>query len=73
MEMEAVVQERASLEAQLVSLRAQIDSLTAELEEQKAKVNTDTLTNYVVLKLPSHASLLLPLGIIMIKLNPNSI
>ncbi|XP_050253077.1 structural maintenance of chromosomes protein 2-1-like [Quercus robur] len=38
MEMEAVVQERASLEAQLVSLRTQIDSLTAELEEQKAKV-----------------------------------
>ena len=58
MEMEAVVQERASLEAQLVSLRTQIDSLTAELEEHKAKVNTDTLTNYVVLKLLSHASLL---------------
>lgn len=38
MEMEAVVQERASLEAQLVSLRTQIDSLTAELEEHKAKV-----------------------------------
>ena len=32
--------------------------LTAELEEHKAKVNIDTLTNYVVLKLPSHASLL---------------
>ena len=58
MEMEAVVQERASLEAQLISLRTQIDSLTAELEEHKAKVNTDTLTNYVVLKLPYHASLL---------------
>ncbi|GMN40980.1 hypothetical protein TIFTF001_010195 [Ficus carica] len=38
MEMEAVVEERATLETQLSSLRAQIDNLTTEVEEQKAKV-----------------------------------
>lgn len=41
MEMEAVVEERATLETQLSSLRAQIDNLTTEVEEQKAKVNGD--------------------------------
>ncbi len=50
MEMEAVVQECASLEAQLASLRTQIDSFTSEVEEHKAKVYTDTLANSVVLK-----------------------
>lgn len=40
MEMEAVVEERASLETQLASLRTQIDSLTSEVEEQKSKVET---------------------------------
>jgi chromosome segregation ATPase len=39
MEMEAVVEERASLETQLASLRTQIDSLTSEVEEHKSKVN----------------------------------
>ncbi|KAF5457688.1 hypothetical protein F2P56_021772 [Juglans regia] len=38
MEMEAVVEERASLETQLACLRQQIDSLTAEVEEHKLKV-----------------------------------
>lgn len=40
MEMEAVVEERTSLETQLASLRAQIDSFTSEVEEHKSKVNT---------------------------------
>ncbi|KAG2711066.1 hypothetical protein I3760_04G059500 [Carya illinoinensis] len=38
MEMEAVVEERASLETQLACLREQIDSLTAEVEEHKLRV-----------------------------------
>lgn len=38
MEMDAVVQEKASLEAQLAALKTQINSLTSELEEQRAKV-----------------------------------
>ena len=38
MEMEVVVEERASLETQLSSLRAHIDNLTSEVDEQKAKV-----------------------------------
>ena len=41
MEMEAVVDERAALEAQLSSLRAQISNLISEVEEQKAKVKTE--------------------------------
>ncbi|PON53153.1 Structural maintenance of chromosomes Smc [Trema orientale] len=40
MEMEAVVEERASLETQLSSLRAQINNLTSEVEEQRAKVSS---------------------------------
>lgn len=39
MEMEAVVEERASLETQLSLLREQINRLSAELEEHKLKVN----------------------------------
>lgn len=39
MEMEAVVEERASLETQLSLLREQINRLIAELEEHKLKVN----------------------------------
>ncbi|KAL5569905.1 hypothetical protein UlMin_026480 [Ulmus minor] len=42
MEMEAVVEESASLEAQLSSLRALINNLTSEVEEQKAKVASTT-------------------------------
>lgn len=38
MEMEAVVEERASLETQLHCLRTQINSLTLEVEEHKLKV-----------------------------------
>ncbi|EXC13941.1 Structural maintenance of chromosomes protein 2-1 [Morus notabilis] len=38
MEMEAVIEERATLETQLSSMRAQINILTTEVEEQKAKV-----------------------------------
>lgn len=42
MEMEAVIEERATFETQLSSMRAQINNLTTEVEEQKAKVNTDS-------------------------------
>lgn len=38
MEMEAVVQEKAALEAQLVALKMQINGITLKLEEQRAKV-----------------------------------
>lgn len=38
MKMEAVVQEKALLEAELVALKTQINSLTLEIEEQRAKV-----------------------------------
>lgn len=38
MEMEAVKQEHASLESQLVSLNKQIDDLASEVDSQKAKV-----------------------------------
>lgn len=38
MEMEAVKQEHASLESQLVSLNKQIDDLASEVDYQKAKV-----------------------------------
>lgn len=41
MEMEAVVEERASLETQLHCLRTQINSLTLEVEEHKLKVKLD--------------------------------
>ncbi|XP_062092188.1 structural maintenance of chromosomes protein 2-1-like [Humulus lupulus] len=40
MEMEAVVEERATLESQLSSLRAQVDNLRSEAEEQREKVNS---------------------------------
>ncbi|XP_030487829.2 structural maintenance of chromosomes protein 2-1 [Cannabis sativa] len=40
MEMEAVVEECATLESQLSSLRTQIDNLRSEAEEQKEKVNS---------------------------------
>ncbi|TYK03134.1 structural maintenance of chromosomes protein 2-1-like [Cucumis melo var. makuwa] len=36
--MEAVIQEKASLEAKLVALKIQVNSLSLEIEEQKAKV-----------------------------------
>lgn len=38
MEMEAVVQEKATLEAQLIAMKTQINNLTLELEEKRAKV-----------------------------------
>lgn len=38
MEMEAVKQEHASIESQLVSLNKQIDDLASEVESHKAKV-----------------------------------
>lgn len=38
MEMEAVKQEHASLENQLVSLNKQIDDIASEVDSQKAKV-----------------------------------
>ena len=39
MEMEAVIQERVSLENQLASLRTQIHNFEAEVEEQKIKAS----------------------------------
>lgn len=39
MEMEAVIQEKASLESQLASLGALISNLTSDVEEQKSKVS----------------------------------
>lgn len=41
MEMEAVIQERISLENQLASLRTQINNLDSEVEEQKIRVSID--------------------------------
>ena len=38
MEMEAVIEERASLESQLACLRGQIDNLTLEVDQLKNKV-----------------------------------
>ena len=38
MEMEAVIEEHASLESQLTCLRGQIDSLTSEVDQLKNKV-----------------------------------
>ncbi|KGN57262.1 structural maintenance of chromosomes protein 2-1 [Cucumis sativus] len=38
MKMEAVIQEKASLEAELVALKTQVNRLTLEIEEQRAKV-----------------------------------
>lgn len=38
MEMEAVIEERASLESQLACLRGQNDSLTSEIDQLKNKV-----------------------------------
>ena len=38
MEMEAVIEERASLESQLACLGGQIDSLTSEVDQLKNKV-----------------------------------
>ncbi|KAI4332735.1 hypothetical protein L6164_017619 [Bauhinia variegata] len=38
MEMEAVIQEHASLESQLASLRTQINSLASEVEERRSRV-----------------------------------
>ncbi|KAJ9678931.1 hypothetical protein PVL29_020976 [Vitis rotundifolia] len=40
MEMEAVIEERASLESQLACLRGQIDSLTSEVDQLKNKVSS---------------------------------
>ncbi|WKA06767.1 hypothetical protein VitviT2T_024652 [Vitis vinifera] len=40
MEMEAVIEERASLESQLTCLRGQIDSLTSEVDQLKNKVSS---------------------------------
>ncbi|KAK9283142.1 hypothetical protein L1049_011373 [Liquidambar formosana] len=40
MEMEAVVQERTSVEGQLASLRTQTDCLTSEVDEHKTKVTS---------------------------------
>ena len=45
MKMEAVVQEKALLEAELVALKTQINSLTLEIEEQRAKVKEEPLTH----------------------------
>lgn len=39
MEMEAVKQERGSLESQLASLKKQISSLALEVDKHKTKVN----------------------------------
>ena len=39
MEMEAVKQESAALESQLVSLKKQIDCLALEVDEHKTRVN----------------------------------
>lgn len=41
MEMEAVIQEQASLENQLAVMGTQISNLSSELEEQKSKVSID--------------------------------
>lgn len=42
MKMEAVIQEKASLEAELVALKTQVNRLTLEVEEQRAKVKEKT-------------------------------
>ena len=41
MEMEAVIEERASLESQLACLRGQIDGLTSKVEQLKNKVTSN--------------------------------
>ncbi len=41
MEMEAVIQEQASLENQLSSMSTQISNLASEVEEQKSTVSID--------------------------------
>lgn len=43
MEMEAVIQEQASLENQLASMSTQISNLTSEVEEQKSTVSQITI------------------------------
>ena len=50
MEMEAVVQERATLESQLDSLQTQVESLVSEVEEQKLKVTPFFLNTSVLYK-----------------------
>lgn len=40
--MEAVIQEKVSLETKLVALKIQVNSLTLEIEEQRAKVKEKT-------------------------------
>lgn len=41
MKMEAVVQERASLEGELASLQSQINAIASDVEEQKSKVTKE--------------------------------
>ena len=46
MEMDAVAEERASLESQLDSLQTQIQSLVDEINEQKVKVTELSFIHY---------------------------
>lgn len=57
MEMEAVVEERTSLEAQLSLTRGQISNLASEVEEQRAKVTTKYLVAFMFFcVVPYHSS-----------------